>query len=577
MKRWMTKRYQADFGKIAGKYHISEILAELLVKRRLFDWESMNRFLVPKMEYLRDPFQMKDFENAVQRIEQAIKQGKKIKIVGDYDVDGVTSTYILLHGIELLGGTAHYRIPHRIADGYGIRDYMAEEAKEEGCDLVLTCDNGISAYQAVQRAKELGMEVIITDHHEVPLQDGEEIIPPADAVVDPKQKACPYPFKDLCGAGIAYKLMAALFARAGRGDAVEELLPFAAIATVCDVVPLFDENRILVKNGLELLDMPKNIGLRALVEAQELKRKLDVGDLGFRIGPCINAAGRLDDAKLGMELFLEENQALAAQKAEELVRLNEERKLYTSKATEQAVRMIEAAEFDQKAVYVILLEDCHESIAGIVAGRLREKYFHPAIVLTRTKWGLKGSGRSIPGYHMQKEINACGDLLTEFGGHAMAAGLSLPAENYEAFYRKLNENCSLTEEDFIEKISFDMEVPLGAVDESLVRQLSYLEPVGEGNPEIVFAARDLKIASLSLCGKENQVARVRFTEGVTTYQAVDFQCELHLGEAIRARYGVETWEKMKQGVIPDVSVDVLYRPALNERYGGIDYRILECR
>lgn len=577
MKRWVTKRYQADMGKIAERYQISKALAELLVKRGLFDWESMDRFLFPKMKYLRDPYQMKDFEKAVHMLEQAVSDGKKIKVVGDYDVDGITSAYILVHGIELLGGRAGYRIPHRVKDGYGIRDYMAEEACKEGYDMILTCDNGISAYDAIVKAKESGLSVIITDHHEVPKKEGRDIIPPADAVVDPKQQACGYPFKELCGAGIAYKLMQELFIRAGRTDAEEELLPFAAIATVCDVVPLLDENRILVKNGLELLEHPGNTGLRVLIEAQDLQRKMNVGDLGFRIGPCINAAGRLADAKEGMELFLEQDEALARQKAEHLVQLNEERKIHTRQATEAAVRMIEEETFRQKKVYVILLKECHESIAGIVAGRLREKYFHPVIVLTQGEHGLKGSGRSIPGYHMQQEISRCAELLTEFGGHALAAGLSLPEENYEIFDQKLNENCTLEEKDFVERIPFDMEIPLGEMDENFVRELSLLEPVGEGNPEVLFAKRDLKVSSMNLCGKENQVARVRLAEGVSTYQAVDFQCELHLGEAITERYGRETWERMKSGILPEVSVDILYRPQWNERYGGIDYKIVDCR
>ncbi|MBR1742840.1 MAG: DHH family phosphoesterase, partial [Lachnospiraceae bacterium] len=394
MKKWMSKTYPADFKLIAEKYHISEILARLLVKRGLFDWESINRFLFPDLKNLRDPYQMKDFARAVEIIERAVRERKKIKVVGDYDVDGVTSTYILVQGIRLLGGDAGYRIPHRVKDGYGIRDYMAEEACREGCEILLTCDNGISAYDAVVRAKELGMKVVITDHHEVPKKDGADVVPPADAVVDPKQQSCTYPFKELCGAGIAFKLMLALFERAEREDAAEEFLPFAALATVCDVVPLKDENRILVKHGLKLMNCPGNAGLCALVEAQELQREVNVGDLGFRIGPCINAAGRLADAKTGLELFLEQDAALAEKDSEELVALNEQRKAYTKTATDKAVQMIASDAFPQKKVYVIFLEDCHESIAGIVAGRLREKFFHPVIVLTRGERGLKGSGRS---------------------------------------------------------------------------------------------------------------------------------------------------------------------------------------
>ena len=577
MKKWMSKKYSAEYGMIAKRYHISEVLAELLVKRELFDWESMDRFLFPEITELRDSEQMKDFRKAVDLIEKMISEKKRIKVVGDYDVDGITSTYILVRGIRLLGGEAGYRIPHRVRDGYGMRSYMAEEAYEEGYDMLLTCDNGISAYDAIAKAKELGLLVVVTDHHEVPKQDGEYVIPPADAVVDPKQPLCGYPFKELCGAGIAFKIISELFRRAGRSDAAGEFLPFAATATVCDVVPLKDENRILVKNGLKLFENLKNTGLRALVNAQGLKRAVGVGELGFRIGPCINAAGRLLDAKIGLELFLEEDERKAEEISAELVSLNEERKRYTSEAEEKAVQMIESEAFLQDKVYVVLLEDCHESIAGIVAGRLKERYFHPVIVLTRGERGLKGSGRSIPGYHMQQELNKCSELLMEFGGHALAAGLSLDEKNYEALYRKLNENCTLSEKDFVESISFDMEVSLGEVDEQLVHELSYLEPFGEGNPEVLFAKRGLRVSSMSLCGQENQIARLRLSEEGTVYQAVDFQCELHLGSAVRERYGETVWEQMKSGHIPEVKVDILYRPQMNEKYGGIDFKIVDCR
>ena len=577
MKNWVTTTYQADYDKIANRYKISKLLAELLVKRGLFDWESMDRFLFPEMKDLRNPYEMKDFEKAVNLIEEAISGGKKIKVVGDYDVDGVTSTYILVQGIRMLGGEAGYRIPHRMKDGYGIRDYMAEEAAGEGYDMILTCDNGISAVDAVAKAKELGMTVVITDHHEVPKDGEEEVLPPADAIVDPKQRECSYPFKELCGAGIAYKLMRELFRRAGRTDADKEFLSFAAIATVCDVVPLFDENRILVKNGLEELEKTENTGLRALIDVQEFQKKIGTGELGFRLGPCINAAGRIDDATFGLELFLEQDAETAKKKAEELKLLNEERKNLTEAATKQAVKQLEEDGRLNQPVYVIFLEDCHESIAGIVAGRLKEKYFHPAIVFTKGKKGLKGSGRSIPGYHMQQEISKCKELLIEFGGHAMAAGMTLAPENLEKFSDRLNRNCVLTEEDFTEKIQFDKEVDLGDINKNILSQLSYLEPFGEGNPPILFAKRGLRISSLSLCGKENQTARVKLSEGAATYQAVDFQCELHVGEAVRERYGEETWEKVKSGVIPEISLDILYSPKVNDKFGGIDYRIKDAR
>lgn len=577
MRQWVTKRYQADLQKIAERYQISDIVAEVLVKRGLFDWNAMDRYLFPDEDALYDTAQLKDMQKAVFILRQKIDEGKLIKVIGDYDVDGVMSTYILYRGITLLGGKAGYRIPHRVQDGYGMRSYMAEEAAEEGYDTIITCDNGISAVPAVERAKELGLTMIVTDHHEVPREDGKEVLPPADAIVNPKQEACGYPFQELCGAGIAYKLVSLLFEESGMAGCERELLPFAAIATVCDVVPLFDENRILVKSGLECLQQCHNLGMRALIDALQFHRKINAGDLGFRIGPCINAAGRLDDAVLGLELLLEQDAGCAREKAMRLVALNEERKDYTAKAVREAVAQIENGEMLKNHVLVIYIEDCHESVAGIVAGRIREKYYRPTLIVTKTKEGLKGSARSIPGYHMQQELNHCRELLKEYGGHAMAAGFSLESENLIPLRQALNNHCSLSEEELIEKISFDREVPLGEMQESVVQQLAYLEPFGQGNQEPVFAKRDLAVVSLSLCGKENQIARVQLRDGMRVYRGVDFQCELHLGEGIRGRYGDKAWEELKAGRGRDYEVDILYQPEINQMFGNVEFRIIDCR
>lgn len=577
MRQWVTKRYQADLQKIAERYQISDIVAEVLVKRGLFDWNAMDRYLFPDEDALYDTAQMKDMQKAAFILRQKIDEGKLIKVIGDYDVDGVMSTYILYRGITLLGGKAGYRIPHRVQDGYGMRSYMAEEAAEEGYDTIITCDNGISAVPAVERAKELGLTMIVTDHHEVPREDGKEVLPPADAIVNPKQEACGYPFQELCGAGIAYKLVSLLFEESGMAGYERELLPFAAIATVCDVVPLFDENRILVKSGLECLEQCHNLGMRALIDALQFHRKINAGDLGFRIGPCINAAGRLDDAVLGLELLLEQDAGCAREKAMRLVALNEERKDYTAKAVREAVAQIENGEMLKNHVLVIYIEDCHESVAGIVAGRIREKYYRPTLIVTKTKEGLKGSARSIPGYHMQQELNHCRELLKEYGGHAMAAGFSLESENLIPLRQALNNHCSLSEEELIEKISFDREVPLGEMQESVVQQLAYLEPFGQGNQEPVFAKRDLAVVSLSLCGKENQIARVQLRDGMRVYRGVDFQCELHLGEGIRGRYGDKAWEELKAGHGRDYEVDILYQPEINQMFGNVEFRIIDCR
>ncbi|RKI42966.1 single-stranded-DNA-specific exonuclease RecJ [bacterium D16-51] len=578
MKQWVTKRYQADLEKIAQRYQISEILADILVKRGLFDWDAMSRYLFPERDAMYDAGKMEGLKEAAGILGQKIKEGKKIKIIGDYDVDGVMSSYILYHGIRLLGGMAGCRIPHRVHDGYGMRDYMAQEAFEEGYDTILTCDNGISAVPAVEKAKELGLTVIITDHHEVPKEGGREQLPPADVIVNPKQEKCNYPFSGLCGAGIAYKLMSYLFLQYGRTDCEEELLVFAAIATVCDVVPLLDENRIIVKNGLEYLNnKPKNIGIQYLIEALQFGREINSGDLGFRIGPCINAAGRLKDAVKGLELLMETDKKAAAQKAEELVALNEERKEYTAEATKRAVGLIESQGLLKKPVFVLFVEGCHESVAGIVAGRVREKYYRPTLILTESRNGLKGSARSIPGYHMQKELSKCKNLLTEFGGHAMAAGFSLPRENLEALDLALQANCTLTEKELTEKIFFDREVPLADMTEVVVQQLEYMEPFGEGNERPVFAKRGVFVASLALCGKENQIARLQLRDGLRLYRAVDFQCELHLGEGIRSRYGEAVWEQVKAGQCNSCEIDILYQPEINKMFGNVEFRIVDCR
>lgn len=577
MRQWVTKRYQVDLKKIADRYQISEIVAEVLVKRGLFDWSAMDRYLFPEEDALYDESRMKDLQKAAGILARKIEEKKKIKIIGDYDVDGVMSTYILYRGITLLGGEAGYRIPHRVQDGYGMRDYMAEEAAEEGYDTILTCDNGISAVSAVERAKELGMTVIVTDHHDIPRENNREFLPPADALVDPKQEMCSYPFRELCGAGIAYKLINYLYKRKGMEGCERELLPFAAIATVCDVVPLLDENRILVKEGLACLEQCDNIGMRALLDALQFQREIKAGDLGFRIGPCINAAGRLEDAVLGLELLLEQDREQAGERAARLVALNEERKDYTARAAGEAVRQIEDGEMLKDSVLVVYIENCHESVAGIVAGRIREKYYRPTLIVTKTKEGLKGSARSIPGYHMQQELNRCKGLLKEYGGHAMAAGFSLKPENLIPLRQALNENCTLSEEELVEKVSFDREVPLGEMNESVVRQLDFLEPFGAGNQEPVFAKRNLAIASLSLCGKENQIARVQLRDGMRLYRGVDFQCELHLGEGIRGRYGDEAWEALKAGRGRDYEVDILYQPEINQMYGNVEFKIIDCR
>ncbi len=579
LKRWVSKRCGADLAKIASRYNITEIFAEILVKRGLYTWETMDKYLFPDIGLMYNPCLMKGVKEAGTLLSDAIKKGVKIKVIGDYDVDGVMSSYILTRGIKLLGGDVSYRIPHRVKDGYGIRSYMVDEAYSDGAGMVITCDNGISAPDAALRAKELGITYILTDHHEVPSEDGVGIIPEADAVVNPKQDGCGYPFKQLCGAGVVYKIFSYIFGQNNDNSYIEELLPFAAIATICDVVPLVDENRIIVSNGLKMLSdrsVMKNTGMRALLDELQIGDKVNSGNIGFRAGPCINAAGRLADASMGMELLLEEDEIAAQKRARGLVMFNEERKAMTERAEEEADKQASQMDIQNQPVIVVYLKDCHESVAGIVAGRVREKYYRPSYILTKGEKGLKGSGRSIPGYHMQAELMKCQDILTEFGGHAMAAGFSLPEENLDKFRETLNNQCCLTPDELVESVRFDMEAKLADISKELVTQLKWLEPFGEANERAVFAKRGVIIKSLYMCGKENQIARLKLEDEGNMFDAVDFNAEKCVGRAVIERYGKETWGLMKNGMCGQV-IDILYIPDINEMYGNIQFKILECR
>lgn len=579
MKQWMIKPNRADLSKIAARYRISEILAEVLVKRGLYDWDAMDAYLYPSMDKLHDVHDIYDLDHAVSIIRDKIDNNQKIQVIGDYDVDGVMSTSILVKGLRKLGGKVSWRVPHRERDGYGVRDYMAREAFEQGVDTIITCDNGISAVDAVACAKELGMTVIVTDHHDVPLDNetGQELLPPADAVVDLKRKDNGYPWRELCGAAVAYRLIEALFE--GREESVflDELLSMAAVATVCDVVPLQSENRIIVSRGLELLQNSTNKGLSSLIRQLELNREVDSGCIGFRIGPCINAAGRLQDASTGVELMLAEDQNEADAIAAHLIELNEERKDITARATEQAVKQIEEEGYLDQNVLVVFVEECPESVAGIVAGRIKEKYYRPTMILTRSGDHLKGSGRSIPGYHMQQELNACASLLLEYGGHAMAAGFSLEEEKLKALRDALNERCRLTPKDLVEKVTIDREVALAEVSGNLVRELNLLQPVGEQNKGALFARRGLEILSVKIRGKEGQVGSFTVRDQGRRYNLVDFQIDQCMKKEICAKYSEAVWESLERGNASGCVMDIIYIPRINERYGELQYTIVDCR
>lgn len=579
MKQWMIKRNPADLKKIAERYRISEIFAEILVKRGLYDWNAMDEYLYPSMDKLHTVHDIYDMDTALDIIREKIKMHQRIRVIGDYDVDGVMSTSILVLGLERLGADVSWCVPHRQRDGYGLRGYMVEQACDDGVDTIITCDNGISAWDAVVRARELGMTMIVTDHHDVPLDNetGEERIPPADAVVDPKRKESTYPWREMCGAGLVYRLIAELYKGKGEEEFLEELLSMAAIATVCDVVPLQQENRTIVSCGLEFLQHSTNKGLASLIRQLDLNRAVDSGCIGFRIGPCINAAGRLRDASTGVELMLARDEEQADKLAGELIALNESRKDITARSTQLAQKQIEEEGYLKQNVLVVFVEQCPESVAGIVAGRIKEKYYRPTMILTRSGDHLKGSGRSIPGYHMQQELNACSSLLTEYGGHAMAAGFSLEERNLAALRETLNQRCTLTQKDLVEKITIDREVALDQITGDLVRELNLLQPVGEKNKGALFARRGVEILSVKIRGKEGQVGSFTAVDQGRRYNLVDFQIDQCMKREICAKYSEGVWEDLVNGRASGCLMDIIYIPRINERYGELQYTIVDCR
>ncbi len=513
-EKWVLTAKRADFTEIGEKFHIDPVIARLIRNRDVVGDEAIQKYLHGGIEDLYSPWDMKDMEKAVLILEKKIREKKPIRIIGDYDIDGVCATYILKQGFLLLGGNADYEIPDRIKDGYGINRSLIEQAKEDGIDTIVTCDNGISAREEIAFAKELGMTVVVTDHHEVPyVKEDEEIqhlIPEADAVVNPKQPDCTYAFKSLCGAAVAYKLIEALYSRRDLSkDELYKLLKFVAIATIGDVMDLQDENRILVKCGLERIHKTTHPGLLALLQVNQLSAKeISAYHIGFVIGPCLNASGRLDSAKRALQLLETRDQEKALRLAEDLKDLNDSRKTLTEQAVIAAKKMIEESSLIDDKVLVVFLPDCHESIAGIIAGRLREAYHKPVFVFTRAEHGVKGSGRSIESYSMFEKLQECKDLLLHFGGHPMAAGLSLEEEKLAEFQKRLNDNCCLTEEDFAEKVVIDVAMPIDYISEKLVEEICLLEPFGKGNARPVFAEKGLQVEHAELIGRNKNVLRL---------------------------------------------------------------------
>ena len=522
MEKWFVTMKKADFNGIAEKYQISPIIARLMRNRDVIGDEAIDFYLNGTVEDLYDGLLMKDMDRAVDILKEKIEEGKKIRVIGDYDIDGVNATYILQQGLAGLGADVDTDIPDRIKDGYGLNQMLIDRALEDDVDTIITCDNGIAARSEIAYGKENGMTIVVTDHHEVPyLEENSEkkyLLPPADAVVDPHRADCGYPFKGLCGAAVAYKLVEVLYRVLGKSDQEvehlqESLMENVAIATIGDVMDLVGENRVFVKRGLELLKTTKNEGLHALMQCTGVDTaNLNTYHIGFVIGPCINAGGRLDTAKRALELLNASNRREAVTLAADLKELNDSRKEMTEEGVEEAVRQIESSSWKDDQVLVVYLPECHESIAGIIAGRIKERYYRPTFVLTRGETGVKGSGRSIEAYDMFAEMNRCRELFTKFGGHKLAAGLSLEEENVEVFRKRINELADLTEEDLQMKVSIDMRLPFPYINEELIHELKILEPFGKGNGKPLFAESKLRVIQPRIFGKNRNVLKCRLED-----------------------------------------------------------------
>ena len=556
---WKVYAKKADFNEIGKKYGIDPVIARIIRNRNVEGWENLERYINGSRKDFQDGFLMKDMETGVKIIADKIQKKAKIRIIGDYDVDGVSSIFILLKGLKKLNADVDYVIPHRIVDGYGINEKLIQDAADSGVDTIITCDNGIAAIEQVAFAKSLNMTVVITDHHDIRFKetDGEKqyIIPQADAVINPKQKDCRYPFKELCGAAVAYKFIECLLRRMqdNEREFMDSLLEMAAVATVGDVMDLQGENRIIVKEGLKLLNHTKNLGLRSLMELNGISPgNLSAYHIGFIIGPCLNASGRLDTARRSLELLMAEHKADADRLAGDLKAFNEERKNLTLEQTEIASEMVETTELSKDNVLVVYLPDCHESIAGIIAGRLRERYYKPVFVITDSEEGLKGSGRSIEGYHMFEKLLMVSDLMTKFGGHPMAAGVSLPKENLEEFRKRLNEDANLTEKELTPVEWIDVAMPVDYITEDFISQLNILEPFGKGNEKPSFADRNLMVSRVHIIGKNHNVLKLQLTnERGNTIEALKFNAD----------------ENMLREVKTGDLLSVIYYPSVNEFNG----------
>ena len=562
MEKWFVAMKKADFNGIAEKYQISPIIARLMRNRDVIGDEAIDFYLNGTVEDLYDGLLMKDMDRAVDILKEKIEEGKKIRVIGDYDIDGVNATYILQQGLAGLGADVDTDIPDRIKDGYGLNQMLIDRALEDDVDTIITCDNGIAAMNEIAYGKENEMTIVVTDHHEVPYleENGEKkyLLPPADAVVDPHRADCEYPFKGLCGAAVAYKLVEVLYRVSGKPEQEvehlqESLMENVAIATIGDVMDLVGENRVFVKKGLELLKTTKNEGLHALMQCTGVDTaNLNTYHIGFVIGPCINAGGRLDTAKRALELLNASNRREAVTLAADLKELNDSRKEMTEEGVEEAVRQIESSSWKDDQVLVVYLPECHESIAGIIAGRIKERYYRPTFVLTKGETGVKGSGRSIEAYDMFAEMSRCRELFTKFGGHKLAAGLSLEEEKVEVFRKRINELADLTEEDLQMKVSIDMRLPFPYINEELIHELKILEPFGKGNGKPLFAESKLRVIQPRIFGKNRNVLKCRLED--------------QQGNQMEAVYFGEVEDCLRQMEKKQI-MSFTYYPSINEYMG----------
>ncbi len=579
----MLKRCKGDIKNVAKNSGISEVLANILLNRGIDTVEEIKKFMDSSLENLHNPLLMKDMDKGTEIIKNAILEGKKIVVYGDYDADGIISTYILYSALLSCGAKVKYHIPDRIREGYGINSESIRELKTQGYETIITCDNGISAIEQISLAKELNMTVVITDHHDIPFLDKEDgkrefIIPKADAIINPKQKECNYPFKLLCGAGVAFKFVQVLYSKMGiKTEECYKFIEYAAIGTICDVVDLLGENRIIAKNGLIMLNKTENIGIKALIKETSLEgKKISSYHIGFVIGPCINATGRLDSATLALKLLLCCNEEEGQSLAKKLHELNTERQDMTINSVNEIVEAVENSDMKNHKVLVVYKPDVHESIAGIVAGRLKEKYNVPSIVITKGEETPKGSGRSIEEYNMFEELIKCKNLLQKFGGHPLAAGLSIKEENIDKLRQALNEKCSLTEDDIIPKIRIDKQLYLSEINFNLIEEIKKLEPFGKGNSLPYFAEKNINVFRVYLIGKDKNILKFfcRNEHSFEKIDAISFDGGERFKEMIKQVYGEEKLMKILSTNQGNFKMDFIFSPEINEYNGNKSLQLI---